>query len=185
MADTSFRASCKVFVQGNRADIRVPMREVTLADPNPPVKLYDTSGPYTDPDYQVDLKKGLPALRRNWTLSRGDAEELPESSSAYRRQRESDPQLTALRFTELRNPWRAKTGRCVTQMHYARQGDITPEMDSLPSVKALNPSSYATRWLPAERLFRPISTTRKRADDYWPLLAIPRSAGSVRRCYVT
>ncbi|MCZ6875994.1 MAG: hypothetical protein O7G88_21095 [bacterium] len=106
MADTSFPASCKVFVQGNRADSRVPMWEVTLADPNPPVKRYDTSGPYTDPDYQVDLKKGLPALRRNWTLSRGDAEELPESSSAYRRQRESDPQLTALRFTELRNPWR-------------------------------------------------------------------------------
>jgi phosphomethylpyrimidine synthase len=115
------------------------MREVTLSDPNPPVKLYDTSGPYTDPDYQVDLKKGLPALRRDWILSRGDVEELPASSSAYRRQRESDPQLAALRFTEPRKPLRAKSGRCVTQMHYAKQGDITPEMEFIAIREGFKP----------------------------------------------
>jgi phosphomethylpyrimidine synthase len=140
MDDTSFPASRKVFVEGGHSGVRVPMREVTLTDPNPPVRLYDTSGPYTDPAYQVDLQHGLPPLRRAWILARDDVEELPESSSAYRRQREADPELATFRFTDLRKPLRARAGRCVTQMHYAKRGDITPEMEFIAIREGLAPA---------------------------------------------
>ncbi|HWU38573.1 MAG TPA: phosphomethylpyrimidine synthase ThiC, partial [Candidatus Acidoferrum sp.] len=118
----------KVYVTGVRPEILVPMREIPLAPPEPPVRLYDTSGPYTDPTYEVNLQKGLPLLRRPWILARGDVEELPAPSSQYRREREADPALAAIRFPVGRTPLRAKPGRGVTQMHYARRGEVTPEM---------------------------------------------------------
>jgi phosphomethylpyrimidine synthase len=105
------------------------MREVSLQAPNPAVRLYDTSGPYGDAEYQADLDRGLSPLRRSWILARGDVEELPASSSRYRRERERDPASTGIRFPDPRRPLRAAAGRCVTQMHYARQGQITPEME--------------------------------------------------------
>ncbi len=122
-------AARKVYVTGSRPDLRVPLREITLAEPNPPVHLYDTSGPYTDPDVTIDLEKGLERRRLAWILERDDVEELPAPTSKYRRGRESDPKLDALRFPGALRPLRAKPGRRVTQMHYARQGEVTPEME--------------------------------------------------------
>jgi len=119
----------KVHVIGSRPDLRVPMREIPLSGGEPPARLYDTSGPYTDPDAHVDIKQGLPPLRRAWILERGDVDELPGPSSAYRRERESDPALGGVRFASVRPPLRARPGRRVTQMHYARRGEITPEME--------------------------------------------------------
>ena len=124
------RPACrKVYVNGARPGVRVPMREVLLAPPNPPVRLYDTSGPYTDPEYQVDLQRGLPPLRRDWIAARGDVEELPQPTSTYRQQREADPTLASLRFVASRKPLRAKAGQNVSQMHYAKRGLITHEME--------------------------------------------------------
>ncbi|HVJ63204.1 MAG TPA: phosphomethylpyrimidine synthase ThiC [Tahibacter sp.] len=129
--------SRKIHVEGSRPDIRVPMREVALADTplvfgaekNAPVTLYDTSGPYTDADYRVDLTQGLPALRAAWITERGDVERLSQLSSEFGRKREHDPRLASVRFANLHKPLRAKAGRNVTQMHYARQGIVTPEME--------------------------------------------------------
>jgi phosphomethylpyrimidine synthase len=139
MAKTTFPAAHKVYVEGDRADVRVPMREVTLTPPHPPVQLYDTSGPYTDPDYEVDLQQGMPPLRRDWILARGDVEELLQPTSTYRQQREADPQLAQLRFSASRKPLRAKPGRCVTQMHYAKRGEITPEMEFVALREGVSP----------------------------------------------
>ena len=122
-------ASRKIYITGSRPDIRVPMREIALSEGNPPLRLYDTSGPYTDPDAHVDIKQGLPPLRLPWILGRSDVEELPGPSSLYRRQRESDPRLGGVRFASVRRPLRAKPGGRVTQMHYARRAEITPEME--------------------------------------------------------
>src|SRR5215813_14888678 len=122
-------ASRKIYVTGTRPDIRVAMREVTLSGSEPPIRLYDTSGPYTDPDAHTDIKMGLPPLRLPWILGRADVEELPGPSSHYRRDRDSDPALGGVRFASVRRPLRARSGRRVTQMHYARRGDITPEME--------------------------------------------------------
>ena len=122
-------ASRKVYLQGSQPDLRVPMREIALSGGNAPLRLYDTSGPYTDPDADVDLKRGLPPLRLAWILGRGDVEELPGPSSLYRRSREDDPALGGVRFASVRRPLRARAGRRVTQMHYARRGEITPEME--------------------------------------------------------
>ena len=129
--------SRKIHVQGSRADLRVPMREIEQAqtptlfggETNPPITVYDTSGPYTDPDYQVDLAGGLPELRAAWIAERGDVEQLGDLTSSFGRQRATDPKLAPLRFTGTRAPLRAKAGANVTQMHYARQGIITPEME--------------------------------------------------------
>ncbi|PYN82175.1 MAG: phosphomethylpyrimidine synthase ThiC [Candidatus Rokuibacteriota bacterium] len=121
--------SRKVYVTGSRPDIRVPMREIALSGGNPPVRLYDTSGPYTDSGADLDLKRGLPPLRLAWVRGRGDVQELPGSSSVYRRSREEDPALGGVRFASVRRPLRASPGRRVTQMHYARRGEITPEME--------------------------------------------------------
>src|SRR4029434_6447358 len=96
---------------------------------NPPLRLYDTSGPYTDPTFTPELRQGLPAQRLGWILGRGDVEELPEPSSLYRKQREATPTLDSIRFPAPRKPLRARSGRRVTQMHYARRGEITPEME--------------------------------------------------------
>src|SRR2546430_1378776 len=121
--------SRKVYLTGSRSEIRVPMREIPLSGGNPPVRLYDTSGPYTDPDAQIDLKRGLPPLRLPWILGRGDVDELPGPTSSYRRRRDEDPALGGVRFASVHRPHRAKPGCRVTQMHYARRGEITPEME--------------------------------------------------------
>ncbi len=128
----------KIYVTGSRPDLRVPMREIRQSDtpaafgaePNPPIFVYDTSGPYTDPDACIDIRRGLPALRQRWIEERGDTEELPAPSSAYGRARAADPALAALRFPGLqRQPRRARPGANVTQLHYARRGIVTPEME--------------------------------------------------------
>ncbi|HSS47006.1 MAG TPA: phosphomethylpyrimidine synthase ThiC, partial [Burkholderiales bacterium] len=129
--------SRKVYVEGSRPDIRVPMREITQSDTpasfgaekNPAVYVYDTSGPYTDPEVSVDIRAGLPALRRKWILGRNDTEKLSGPSSEYGRSRLTDPELAELRFNLKCKPLRAKPDMNVTQMHYARRGIITPEME--------------------------------------------------------
>jgi phosphomethylpyrimidine synthase len=126
---TARSAFQKVYVTGSRPDLRIPMREVKLSGGEPPLRLYDTSGPYTDPDVHADIKQGLAPLRLPWILERGDVEELPGPSSHYRQQREQDPTLGGVRFASVRRPLRARTGRRVTQLHYARRGEITPEME--------------------------------------------------------
>src|SRR6059036_2243525 len=119
----------KIYLTGSRPDIRVPMREIALSGGNPPLRLYDTSGPYTDPDAPIDLKRGLTPRRLGWIVDRADVQELPGPSSAYRRSRDENPALGGVRFASVRRPLRARPGRCVTQMHYARRGEITPEME--------------------------------------------------------
>jgi phosphomethylpyrimidine synthase len=132
-------AARKVYLTGSRPDIRVPMREVELEAPNPPIQLYDTSGPYTDPHEQLDVHLGLAPRRLHWIVERGDVEELPRSTSEYRREREADPQLADLRFANTRKPMRAKAGKCVTQLHYARRGEITPEMEFIALREGVEP----------------------------------------------
>ncbi len=132
-----FSGSGKVYVQGSRADIQVPMREIRQADTltekgrevNPPIRVYDTSGRYSDPAAPVDLRTGLPAIRAPWIEERGDTELLTGVSSEFGRQRQNDVQTAHLRFEHLHKPRRAKAGANVTQLHYARQGIITPEME--------------------------------------------------------
>ena len=136
-----FANSRKIYVQGSRPDIRVGMREVVQAptqtsaapEENPPIVVYDTSGPYTDPSAHIDLRKGLAPLREAWILERDDTEQLDGPSSEYGRMHHDDPRLAHLRFEHLRKPRRARSvagvGLNVTQMHYARQGIITPEME--------------------------------------------------------
>jgi phosphomethylpyrimidine synthase len=121
--------SRKIYVPGSRPDIRVPMREIVLSGGEQPLRLYDTSGLYTDADVQTDIKRGLPPLRSSWVLGRGDVEELPGPTSQYRRLRDDDPTLGGVRFASVRRPLRARPGRVVTQMHYARRGEVTPEME--------------------------------------------------------
>ena len=117
--------SRKVYV----GPLRVPMREITQSGDNPPIHVYDTSGPYTDPQAQIDIRKGLPALRERWIEARKDAELLAGPSSGYGRERLADPRLAELRFDLHRRPRRALQGKNVSQMHYARRGLITPEME--------------------------------------------------------
>ena len=132
-----FPSSKKVYRTGSRPDLNVPFREITLAEThssqgverNDAVYVYDTSGPYTDPDARIDVRRGLPPLRAPWIEERGDTEPLGGVSSEYGRQRQGDPKLAPLRFVHLRAPRRARPGANVTQMHYARQGIVTPEME--------------------------------------------------------
>ena len=134
-----FPASRKIYIEGSRASIRVPMREIRLTptksfksgavEENAPFLIYDTSGPYTDPAAGIDIRRGLAPLRQEWIMGRGDVETLSEVSSEYGRLRLADRKLDALRFAHLRKPLRAKPGCNVTQMHYARKGIITPEME--------------------------------------------------------
>src|SRR5947207_12507296 len=121
--------SRNLYLTSSRSDIHVPMREVALSGGEPPLFLYDTSGPYTDPDAHTDIKRGLPPLRLPWVMARGDVEELPGPTSQYRRQRDEDPLLGGVRFASVRRPLRARPGKVVTQMHYARRGEVTPEME--------------------------------------------------------
>ncbi|WJN60228.1 phosphomethylpyrimidine synthase ThiC [Pseudomonas sp. SO81] len=132
-----FPRSQKVYAQGSRPDIRVPMREISLdvtptafgGEINAPVTVYDTSGPYTDPSVTIDVRQGLADVRSAWIEDRGDTEKLPGLSSEFGQRRLNDAELTAMRFAHVRNPRRAKAGKNVSQMHYARQGIITPEME--------------------------------------------------------
>jgi len=133
-----FPNSRKIFVEGSRPDIQVPMREISLSDTetqqgpekNAPVTVYDTSGPYTDPEANIDIRNGLNDVRSAWIEERNDTEVLDELSSEYGQQRASDGKLDNLRFElHKRNPRKAKPGQNVSQMHYAKQGIITPEME--------------------------------------------------------
>lgn len=133
-----FTASKKIFIDGKLHPIKVAMREITLSptklaggksEENPSVIVYDTSGPYTDEHATIDIKKGLPRLREQWILERNDVEQLDKVSSAYGKLRKEDASLDELRFEHIKNPLRAKNGGNVTQMHYAKKGIITPEME--------------------------------------------------------
>ncbi|MEK9876327.1 MAG: phosphomethylpyrimidine synthase ThiC [Betaproteobacteria bacterium] len=133
----SFPNSRKIYVDGKLFDIRVPMREITQSPTqselgkteNPKIYVYDTSGPYTDPSAKVDIRKGLPELRKTWIEARNDTELLNGPTSIYGKKRASDPELASMRFDLARNPLRAKTGKNVSQMHYAKNGIVTPEME--------------------------------------------------------
>ena len=137
-----FPASTKIYVEGQNPGVRVPMREIKLTptpvagkdgetrlEPNAPVRVYDTSGPYTDPDVEIDIRKGLAPLRESWIEQRGDTEVLSGDTSEYSKKRAADLTLEKLRFDLKRKPRRAVPGKNVSQMHYARQGIITPEME--------------------------------------------------------
>ncbi|PTN12890.1 phosphomethylpyrimidine synthase ThiC [Nitrosomonas aestuarii] len=148
--------SRKIYVQGSRPDIRVPMREISQTDTmtnvgaekNPPIWVYDTSGPYTDPAARIDIRSGLPALREQWIEDRADTEVMQGLSSSYGRARLQDPKLADMRFNLQRQPRRSKAGLNVSQMHYARQGIITPEMEFIAirenqRYEALNAENHA------------------------------------------
>ena len=143
--------STKVYVAGSRPDLRVPMREIHQAatptdfggEQNPPVYVYDTSGPYSDPAADIDIRSGLPSVRSAWIAERGDSESLPGLSSQFGRERAADPATAELRFTGLhRTPRRALPGKNVSQMHYARQGVITPEMEFVAIRENLRREEY-------------------------------------------
>ncbi len=139
ISTTPFPASKKIYVEGTlNKNIRVAMREISLSptkltggktEDNAPVIVYDTSGPYTDEHITIDIKKGLPRLREQWILERNDVDQLENVSSAYGRQRKEDASLDNLRFEHIKNPLRAKQGGNVSQLHYAKKGIITPEME--------------------------------------------------------
>ncbi|TPV21345.1 phosphomethylpyrimidine synthase ThiC [Pantoea anthophila] len=139
---SAFPQSRRIWITGSRDDIRVPMREITLSpthtggskaqptyEPNEAVPVYDTAGAYGDPAAQIDVHRGLEKLRARWITERDDSEYLPQNSSGYTQQRLADEGLDHLRFDHLPTPRRACAGRRVTQLHYARQGIITPEME--------------------------------------------------------
>jgi phosphomethylpyrimidine synthase len=142
--------SRKVYVQGSRPDIRVPMRAISQSDTsasfgaekNPPVYVYDTSGPYTDPEAKIDIRNGLAPLRAKWIEERGDTETLSGPTSRFGVERLLDPKLTELRFNLQRKPRRAKSGMNVSQMHYARRGMITPEMEYIAIRENLQRREY-------------------------------------------
>ena len=128
--------STKIFVEGSRPDIQVPMREIQLTDTigdlaevNDPIHIYDTSGPYTDPSKTINFRQGVERFRHKWIEERGDTEELQGFSSSFSNQRIQDQSLDELRFEHTSTPRRAKRGKNITQMHYAKQGIITPEME--------------------------------------------------------
>jgi phosphomethylpyrimidine synthase len=130
-------ASNKVYIEGSRPDIRVPFREISLTDTptglggeqNLPLRVYDTSGVYTDPNVSIDLNKGLPWVRQTWIEERDDTEVLTGLTSKFGQERLKDIRTADIRFAHIQNPRRAKAGKNVTQMHYAKQGIITPEME--------------------------------------------------------
>lgn len=139
---TAFPNSKRIYITGSQADIRIPMREIQLSptliggskeepqfEENEAVPVYDTSGPYGDPEVAINVQQGLAKLRQPWIDARDDSEELTDRSSAYTKARLADDGLDELRFTGLLTPKRAKSGKCVTQLHYARQGIVTPEME--------------------------------------------------------
>ncbi|MEG1124146.1 MAG: phosphomethylpyrimidine synthase ThiC [Citrobacter sp.] len=139
---TAFPNSKRIYITGSQSDIRIPMREIQLSptliggskdnpqfEENEAIPVYDTSGPYGDPDVSINVQQGLAKLRQSWIAARNDSEELDDRSSAYTKERLANDGLDALRFSGLLTPKRAKSGKCVTQLHYARQGIVTPEME--------------------------------------------------------
>lgn len=139
---TAFPNSKRIYITGSQPDIRIPMREIQLSptliggskdnpqfEANEAVPVYDTSGPYGDPEVAINIQQGLAKLRQPWIDARNDSEELDDRSSAYTKERLADDGLDELRFTGLLTPKRAKAGKCVTQLHYARLGIVTPEME--------------------------------------------------------
>ena len=146
--------SRKIYVHGSRDDIRVPMREISQADTqlamsisgatekNPPIFVYDCSGPYSDPQAKIDVRKGLAAIRAAWIDERNDTERLTQLTSEYGRMREADAKLDELRFELKRQPRKAKAGQNVSQMHYARKGIITPEMEYVAIRENMNRKAY-------------------------------------------
>jgi phosphomethylpyrimidine synthase len=155
LAIESFPNSKKIYIQGSRDDIRVPMREIsqsatlvgTVKQENPVIAVYDTSGPYTDPGVQIDIRKGLNHLRNAWIDERDDTEALQQFSSAYGRQRMQSPELEQIRYEHTALPRRARTGKNVSQMHYARQGMITPEMEYIAIRENQKLDSYKEQYL--------------------------------------
>ena len=149
--------SSKVYVSGSQhADLRVPMRSIEQSDTpvfgvnggaaviekNPPVFVYDTSGPYTDPTGRIDIRSGLPPLRAAWIAARADSEALSGPTSRYGADRLADPKLAELRFNLHRKPRRAISGKNISQMHYARQGVVTPEMEFIAIRENLERAAY-------------------------------------------
>ena len=164
---TPFPGSRKIYLDGSRPDMRVPFREIALGDtwvhegqgeprrePNPPLRVYDASGPYTDPLTPIDITRGLAPLRQAWIADRGDSEALPAISSAFGRQRLADPALAALRMAHAPLPRRARAGANVSQMHYARRGIVTPEMEFIALRENLVRAQLRER-LATERLPHP------------------------------
>lgn len=146
-----FPESQKVFISADRKNIRVAMRKISQSDTpletgvekNPPIYVYDTSGPYTDPNISIDIRKGLPGIRENWISERNDTEFLSEPSSEYSQIRLADDKTHSMRHSGLkRNSRRACTGKTVTQMFYARQGIITPEMEYIAIRENQNRKAY-------------------------------------------
>ncbi len=172
---SSFEGSKKVYVEGSRPDILVPMREIALSpttgsfgnEENAPIRVYDTSGPYTDPSYQVDITKGLPALRSGWIQERGDVEayegrSIKPEDNGFRRA--DDPRNHENVFPELaRKPLRAKKGRNVTQLHYARQGIITPEMEFVAIRENMDPE-FVRSEIAAGRAIMPSNINHPEAE---------------------
>jgi len=157
-------SSRKIYVEGSRPDLRVPMREITQSDTplvakggvpamesNAPVYVYDTSGPYTDPAVKIDIRNGLAPLRAKWIDERGDTEALSGPTSRYGRERLADPKLAEMRFNLKRTPRRAKQGGNVTQMHYARQGIVTPEMEFIAIRENVQREKYLASLPAAQR----------------------------------
>ncbi|WP_288842391.1 phosphomethylpyrimidine synthase ThiC [uncultured Deefgea sp.] len=146
--------SRKIYVAGSRSDIQVPMREISQADTplqmsisgavekNPPIFVYDCSGPYTDPAAKIDVRKGLEPIRAAWISERNDTEVLAGLTSEFGRMREADHSLDVLRFELKRQPRKAQAGKNVSQMHYARQGIITPEMEFVSIRENMNRANY-------------------------------------------
>ncbi|GAA5173152.1 phosphomethylpyrimidine synthase ThiC [Modicisalibacter zincidurans] len=154
--------SRKIYVEGTRPDIRVPLREISLSptttsgvdEANPPLLVYDTSGPYTDPEADIDLRRGLIELRRAWIDERDDTERLDGPTSEYGHRRANDPTLAPLRFDLTRTPRRAKPGRNVTQLHYARQGIVTPEMEFIALRENQRRQALSTKYAGTEEVER-------------------------------
>lgn len=175
MIMSSFEGSKKVYVEGSRPDILVPMREIALSpttgsfgdEENAPVRVYDTSGPYTDPAYQVDITKGLPALRRTWIEEREDVEEyegrtIKPEDNGFRRA--DDPRIQENVFPELaRKPLRAKKGKNVTQLHYAKNGIITPEMEFVAIRENMEPE-FVRSEIAAGRAIMPSNINHPEAE---------------------
>lgn len=172
---SSFEGSKKVYVEGSRPDILVPMREIALSpttgsfgeEKNAPVRVYDTSGPYTDPAYKVDITRGLPALRSEWIRERGDIEEyvgrtIKPEDNGFRNA--DDPRIQENVFPELsRKPIRAKKGRNITQLHYARKGIITPEMEFVAIRENMEPE-FVRSEIAAGRAIMPSNINHPEAE---------------------
>ncbi|HTR32147.1 MAG TPA: phosphomethylpyrimidine synthase ThiC [Puia sp.] len=166
-----FPASRKIYLPGQLHPIRVAMREITVGEtrdtftrsvtPNPAVTVYDTSGPYTDPAVEIDVREGLPRLRQPWIAQRGDVEQLGQVSSVYGRRRQEDTDLDALRFAHIRPPMKAKPGLAVTQLAYARRGIVTPEMEYIAIRENQRIEEYAAH------VSRPGSLYHQHAGQNW------------------